>query len=290
MDPIITNENTETVVPTETVDTSVNTQEVAEYTEEDAIAGLLDDNIAQENAPEQTQEEVAIETTTDAPSDELDLNDFDLSFLGVENETPNQEQQEVIETAPVQEEQEKPNEMQEILKRLDSIQNQEEVTADSEELTGLKELAQKMQDAGLFPSMSEEDKQLLQDAKVMRDNLKADQDYHQQVEAHNVKVNELEAVSSELEKSIPGYSSEFMQKVVSNIAAKNPEAAQKILNNPMQLLTLWSKVGAKAQPSTKPTNVITSNRTQTVSTTDLDQKVKDGSASEYEEARWLMDS
>lgn len=280
-------ENTEVVAPIENTTVTTNT----EYTEADAIAGLLDSNITQENVTASTQEQNVTETTITSPADEINLNDYDLTFLGVENneeiKDPNNQAPEVIKT-PAPNVEEKPNQMQEILNRLDTFQKQDETQEDNEELAGLKELAKKMQDAGLFPAMSKEQEELLKNAQTIQDNMKEEQEYQQEVEVHNEKVNALEEFSNSLETSIPGYSSALMGKVVANIAATNPEAAQKILNNPMQLLTLWGKVGAKAQPSTKPTNIITNNASQTNVSSDLEQKVMNGSASAAEEAQWLM--
>ncbi len=281
-------ENTEVVAPIENTTVTTNT----EYTEADAIAGLLDSNITQENVTASTQEQNVTETTITSPADEINLNDYDLTFLGVENneeiKDPNNQAPEVIKT-PAPNVEEKPNQMQEILNRLDSFQKQDETQEDNEELAGLKELAKKLQDAGLFPSaISKEQEELLKNAQTIQDNMKEEQEYQQEVEVHNEKVNALEEFSNSLETSIPGYSSALMGKVVANIAATNPEAAQKILNNPMQLLTLWGKVGAKAQPSTQPTNIITNNASQTNVSSDLEQKVMNGSASAAEEAQWLM--
>ena len=280
--------NTEVVAPTESTTVTTNN----EYTEADAILGLLDSNIAQENVTASTQEQNTTDITNTPSSDEINLNDYDLTFLGVENneeiKDPNNQAPEVIKT-PAPNVEEKPNQMQEILNRLDSFQKQDETQEDNEEQAGLKELAKKLLDVGLFPSaMSKEQEELLKNAQTIQDNMKEEQEYQQEVAAHNEKVSALGEFSKSLEISIPGYSSEFMQKVVYDINATNPEAAQKILNNPMQLLTLWGKVGAKAQPSTKPTNIITNNASQTNVSSDLEQKVMNGSASAAEEAQWLM--
>ena len=238
-------------------------------TEEEALAGLID-------SPTQEQETQTIDNP--APSteqQEVDLSEIDLSFLGVENEATASEEQTQEVNPSVQEQQ--PNEMQEVLNRSDQMQKpNEQQEIPPEEMTALTELVGKLQGAGLIPQgMSEEDRTLLTEVKKMNDSFKEQEQYNEAVQVHQGKITTLENFSKTLETTIPGYDSKFMQNVVVQINQKNPEAAQKILDNPSELLELWAKVGAKSQPSQVQTNVISSNGNQQTNTnTGLEEKVR----------------
>ncbi len=225
--------------------------------------------------------------------DGIDLSKVDLSFLGIEAQNGEQEPGEIVEKPQTKPEDNQPNQMDEILNKLETLSNPNETQAPElppEEVEAVKDLFGKFQQLGLIPEnngLSEEDKNLLQEAKEIRDGLKAQETEQKEYEAHQTKLSDLEAFSTKLETTIPGYTTDFMQKVVGDINKTNPEAAQKIFNNPSLLLDLWNNVGAKAQPSQEPTGVINSNGQQATKHNDLDEKVNNGTATELEEARWL---
>lgn len=225
---------------------------------------------------------------------EINIDDLDLSSLGITADTENEQQ------GQEQESQHQQNDpaTQEILKKLDSMQGQNKDTQDpatqeinEEELGPLRELAEKMQRAGLIQGMSDEDRQLLEEAKSMKERLELEDQSRAEIEEHQSKVAALDDFNTKLERTIPNYDSDLMKKTVADIAQKHPQAAEEILNNPMQLLQLWEQLGVKAQPKQQDTNVISSNTKQpTMQNDNLDKKVKSGEASEEEEAMWLLNS
>ncbi len=228
--------------------------------------------------------------TNEEDNQEFDINSLDLSHLGI---TTNSNDNVVATTNSEN------DPMLEIMKRLDTLQNsnQNQNSNDNdvlndEELAPLKELADKLLKAGLIPSgLSEEDRQLLKDAKEIKARFEQEESIKQEQAEFENKINALDTFSQNLEKTIPGYDSKFMQKVVGDIVSTHPETAEKILNNPMELLTLWQQVGQKAQPSTTKTNVISSNSKTTADTgNNIEDKIKNGTASEQEEAMWLLKS
>jgi hypothetical protein len=215
----------------------------------------------------------------------FDIGEIDMSMFGLPNEPQA--------TAPVIPEQQQATPEQQQAQMLQDIYNKlnnPDVNNDEigqEELTALSALTEKLQKAGLLPKgISEEDRQILQDAKTMRDEIKQQREQQaQQVEFGN-KVSAIDSYSKQLEDLIPGYSTEFMISMVSQISQKNPQAGQQILNNPAMLTQLWATYGAKSQPKQQSTNVI-SNGSSQVGKTDLFEKVKGGNASIDDEARYL---
>lgn len=249
----------------------------------------------QEQEPQVTDIDVAeSQEESNTNENDIDLSGIDLSFLGVQEEQQPTINNEVA--APQQQVQEN-NPLQDIISRLDSIQNGTQANGgesnalSEEELAPLKELADKMQNAGLIQGVSEEDRALLQEVKDFKERMSQQEQIQQEQIEYDNKINALDDFSANLEKTIPGYDSSFMQKVVGDIAQKHPEAAQRILDNPMQLLTLWQQVGQNAQPKQEQTNVISSkSKTVNQDTKSLDQKVANGEADENEEALWILNS
>lgn len=256
------------------------TQPTVEPTVQEQEPQVADINV------EESQEEI---NTSD---NDIDLSGVDLSFLGVQEEQQPTVNNEVV--APQQQIQEN-NPLQDIISRLDSMQNGTQANGgesnalSEEELAPLKELAEKMQSAGLIQGLTEEDRASLQEIKEFKERISQQEQVQQEQIEYDNKITALDDFSANLEKTIPGYDSNFMQKVVGDIAQKHPEAAQRILDNPMQLLTLWQQVGEKAQPKQEQTNVI-SSKTKSVSqdAKSLEQKVASGEADENEEAMWIL--
>jgi hypothetical protein len=257
--------------------------------EEEALASLVGGN-------EQPQENVVPEANIQANEggeDNIDLSGVDLSFLGIEAQ--NNEQQapgEIVEN-PAPNPNEQPNQIDEIKEMISNIGNPndpEKPNLSEEQIAGAKEIFNLLQDAGLLPKqfgLSEEQETLLKDAQSIKDGMQQQETEQKEYEEHQTKLSGLEDFSKKLETTIPGYSTDFMQKVIGDIQGKNPEAAQKIFNNPSLLIDLWNSVGAKAQPSTEQSNVIGGNSQQVSQHNDLDEKVKNGTATEMEEAQWL---
>ena len=157
-----------------------------------------------------------------------------------------------------------------------------------EEMTALSALTEKLQQAGLLPKgLSDEDRTLLQEAKTLRDEIKLQKEQQAQQVEFNNKVNTIDSYSKQLEGLIPGYNTEFMVNLVSQISAKNPQAGQQILNNPAMLTQLWATYGAKAQPKQQQSNIISGGNI-TNNGSDLFEKVKAGNASIDDEARYLQ--
>jgi len=250
----------------------------------------------EENNQENTQvNEENIQQNSEVQTDEneqgFDINSLDLSHLGItqaieENRQANEQSNQNNDNSSIQE----------IIKRLDSMQEQNSQDegsndANDEEIGALKELAEKLQNSGLIQGVSEEDRALMKEIKQFKEKQEQEEQIKQEQIEYENKVSALDSFSANLEKTVPGYDSKFMQKVVGDIVSTHPETAEKILNNPMELLTLWQQVGQKAQPSTTKTNVISSNSKTTADTgNNIEDKIKNGTASEQEEAMWLLKS
>lgn len=219
----------------------------------------------------------------------INPDDIDMSMFG------NYENEQVISVVPQQQQTQpqgqdvnpKDEIMQQILNKLNS--NNQNETVQNEEIEILSQLASKMQKAGLLPNgLSEEDKQLLQDAKAMRDEIKQQKEAYQQQLQHQNKISAIDSFSKELEQTIPSYNNNFMINLVSQISNKNPQAGQQILNNPAMLITLWNKYGAKAQPKQQSTNVLSNGGgSPNINSNELFEKVKTGKATEDEELRLI---
>ncbi len=284
-------------VENQTVDTAVSTDANTEtvdtntsINENDILLSMVGGN---ENTEQQATQTETVETQSsgNVSLDGVNLDEVDLSWLGIDT----QEQQETtIKSETVQQEQQ-PDINQQLLDAINKInqpsnKQQEQM---SEEDAATVELFNRFKALGLIPEnngLSDEDKQLLQDAKRMNESFKQQEQYQQQVQEHNTKLTALGDFSKQLETAIPGYSTELMQKVVGDIHAKNPEAALRIFNDPKLLITLWGKVGAKSQPQQTQSNVISPNGQQNRQMQELEQKVKNGTATEQDEAMWLMNS
>ena len=141
---------------------------------------------------------------------------------------------------------------------------------------------------GLIPKgVSDEDKQLLESIKEVKDKIDTQEQHQQAIVEHNNKVDAIDEFNKSLEESIPGYDTKFMIQVVTQISQNNPEEGQKILDNPAMLVNLWSKVGAKAQPKKETTNVINTSNNPSNNNTSLVNKLFEGNATEDDEGKIL---
>lgn len=252
-------------------------------TEEDALS-FLSGSFDQTEAQEQnTQEDMQNTSTVD---NGINLDDLDMSMFGLENAV-SQEQQ-------VQPQQVDPNTllMQQMMERIEALNNpQQHQQPTDDELAPLRELAERMQQAGLLPKgLNEEHEALLQEVKSLRDEIKQQKEQQQQLQEFQTKINGIDSFSKELEQVIPNYNSEFMINLVAQINAKDPRAGHQILNNPAMLISLWGKYGAKSQPRQQATNVLSTNgnnNNNITSTEELFNKVKSGKGTEEDELRLL---
>lgn len=248
------------------------------------LGGLGTQETVNQNTTLSQEQNQSIQTT-----EPFDIGTIDMSMFGLPNEPqvtqqivqPTQEPQVVN-----QEVQQQANLLQQIYNKLNTpAQNEPQV--DQEELTALNVLAEKFQKAGLLPKgLSDEDKQLLEEAKAMRDEIKQQKEMQAQQVEFNNKISAIDEYSKQLESLIPGYSTPFMQKLVAQITQQNPQAGQQILNNPLMLTKLWATYVHKSQPKQQNTNII-SNGSSQVGNTDLFEKVKSGQGSIVDEARLL---
>lgn len=252
-------------------------------TEEDALS-FLSGSFDQTKAQEQnTQEDMQNTSTVD---NGINLDDLDMSMFGLENAV-RQEQQ-------VQPQQVDPNTllMQQMMERIEALNNpQQHQQPTDDELAPLRELAERMQQAGLLPKgLNEEHEALLQEVKSLRDEIKQQKEQQQQLQEFQTKINGIDSFSKELEQVIPNYNSEFMINLVAQINAKDPRVGHQILNNPAMLISLWGKYGAKSQPRQQATNVLSTNgnnNNNITSTEELFNKVKSGKGTEEDELRLL---
>lgn len=221
----------------------------------------------------------------------FDIGDIDMSMFGLANE-PVIPQSAPVVIEQIQQpqatlEQQQAQMIQDIYNKLNNQTSNEPQIA-PEEMTALSALTEKLQQAGLLPKgLSDEDKTLLQEAKTLRDEIKQQKEQQAQQVEFNNKVNTIDSYSKQLENLIPGYSTEFMINIVSQISAKNPQAGQQILNNPAMLTQLWATYGAKSQPRQQQNNIISGGNI-TNNGPDLFEKVKAGNASIDDEARYLQ--
>ena len=280
-DVSVSTQTSEPVVSTSTESSNVITSE------EDALRFLSGAAEPQLNQEVNVNQDTAIGNQEAVTIEPFDIGEIDMSMFG------SFEPQSTVSTIPVvptqqqvTPEQQQAQMIQDIYNKLNNP-NTSNDGIDQEELSALSALTEKLQKAGLLPKgMSEEDKQILQDAKTMRDEIKQQREQQvQQVEYTN-KVNAIDTYSKQLSELIPGYDNNLMINIVSQISQKNPQAGQQILNNPAMLTQLWATYGAKAQPKQQQTNVI-SNGSSQVGRTDLFEKVKGGNASIDDEARYL---
>lgn len=283
-DVSVSTQTSEPVVSTSTESSNVITSE------EDALrflSGAAEPQLNQEVNVHENPSDTAVGNQEAATIEPFDIGEIDMSMFG------SFEPQSTVSTIPVVPTQQQVTPEQQQAQMLQDIYNKlnnpdvNNDGIDQEELSALSALTEKLQKAGLLPKgMSEEDKQILQDAKTMRDEIKQQREQQaQQIEFGN-KVGAIDSYSKQLESLIPGYNTEFMINIVSQISQKNPQAGQQILNNPAMLTQLWATYGAKAQPKQQQTNVI-SNGSSQVGKTDLFEKVKGGNASIDDEARYL---
>lgn len=241
-----------------------------------------------ETEPQETQGQNTQEHMQNTPIDNgINLDDLDMSMFGLENavnQEPQlqQEQPQQVDTNTLL--------MQQMMERIESLQNPHQQQTSDDELAPLKELAEKMQQAGLLPKgLNEEHEALLQEVKTLRDEIKQQKEHQQQVQEFQSKISGVDAFSKELEQVIPNYNTEFMINLVSQIISKDARAGQQILNNPSMLISLWSKYGAKSQPKQQQTNVLSTNGNgNSISTPqELFEKVKSGRGTEEDELRLL---
>ena len=170
-------------------------------TEEDALSflsGSFDQAETQEAQEQNTQEDMQNTSTVD---NGINLDDLDMSMFGLENAV-NQEQQ-------VQPQQVDPNTllMQQIMGRIEALNNpQQHQQSTDDELAPLRELAERMQQAGLLPKgLNEEHEALLQEVKSLRDEIKQQKEQQQQLQEFQTKINGIDSFSKELEQVIPNY-------------------------------------------------------------------------------------
>lgn len=222
----------------------------------------------------------------------INLDEIDMSMFGnfesqVNQNIQNQQIQQQVQQTQMQEQNPTTQLLEQLLEKLNNNQNQ---TLPDEDTEALSLLATKMQKAGLLPSgISEEDKQLLQEIKAMKDEINQQKEIQKQQVEHQNKISAIDNFSKELEQTIPNYNNDFMIQLVSKITQQNPQAGQQILNNPAMLISLWNKYGAKAQPKVQQTNILTSNGSSSnnVNTNELFERVKTGKATQDEELRLI---
>lgn len=224
----------------------------------------------------------------------INLDEIDMSMFGnfeeqvnqnIQNQQPQQVQQ--VQQTQMQEQNPTTQLLEQLLEKLNNNQNQ---TIPDEDTEALSLLATKMQKAGLLPSgISEEDKQLLQEIKAMKDEINQQKEIQKQQVEHQNKISAIDNFSKELEQTIPNYNNDFMIQLVSKIAQQNPQAGQQILNNPAMLISLWNRYGAKAQPKVQQTNILSSNGSgsNNVNTNELFERVKTGKATQDEELKLI---
>ena len=251
--------------------------------EDDALSFLS--GYGQNEAQEQnTQEDVQNTSTVD---NGINIDDLDMSMFGLEDAVNQDAQQQV------QPQQADSNTllMQQMMERIESLQNpQQQQTVADDDIAPLRELAERMQQAGLLPKgLNEEHEALLQEVKSLRDEIKQQKEQQQQVQEFQSKISGIDAFSKELEQVIPNYNTEFMINLVGQITNKDPRAGQQILNNPSMLISLWAKYGAKSQPKQQQSNVLSTNGNGNIINTsqELFEKVKSGRGTEEDELRLL---
>lgn len=272
----------------ETENNEVETAPVADtatetMTEEQALASLT------------SNESEAVEVEETQPQQEnnqegFSLDNIDLSFLGMETteQTPTTEQSEQL--------QQEDTVLQQVLEKLNSMTSEQEQRTQlpdgmgAEQAEALTELFSGLKALGLIPEnngLSEEDRQLLNNAKEMQENFNQQKQLQEAQQEHETKLNALDSFSKELEGVIPGYSSETVQQIVASIHKQDPEKAWKIFNNPSLLVQVWNQIGVKSQPQQQPSNVLSTNSSQSSSLSALEEKVNNGTATEAEEAKYL---
>lgn len=211
----------------------------------------------------------------------INLDDIDLNMFGVDtqNTTVNPQDQPNVQDIQMQ------VLLTQLLEKFNNNQQVQQPQQDPIEIQALSQLAKQMQEAGLMPKgISDEDKQLLQEAKTMFDEIKQQKAIEEQQREYTAKINNIDSFSKELEQTIPGYNNNFMIQLVSKISQQNPNAGQQILNNPAMLIPLWNKYGAKAQPKQQQSNVISGgNGGNGATANELLEKVRNGQATEQEE-------
>ena len=244
--------------------------------EEEALSGLVETEtvtLGQEEHQEENNEQEQEQPTEE--QEPVSFEDGELNFLG---DTEDYEQEEPEE----QQQQEENNEYQEQELNINEDMNNEEVGA-------VKELFNKFDKLGLLDQykLSDEDKQVLADSRRINDTFKEKERHEQETAVHEGKIKALNNFSESLAQSIPGYSTELVQNLVVSIHKSNPQLANNIYENPALLLDVWNKLGAKAQPQQKQTDVLSSQGNLQRTSNDLAKKVNDGTASEAEEAKYL---
>ena len=283
----VSNVTTTTSEPTVTTTESTNNGMMSESDALNFLSGAT-------NQDANTTTEQNPTTTTTTEPEAFNIGEIDMTMFGLSNEpvapvvpqtTPIVQEQ--TQTTQLTQEQQQAQMIQDIYNKLNNP-NQNEPQIDPEEMTALSALTEKLQKAGLLPKgLSDEDKTLLQEAKAMRDEIKQNKEIQAQKAEFSNKVNAIDTYSKQLEGLIPGYNTEFMISLVSQISKKNPQAGQQILNNPAMLTQLWATYGHKSQPKQQQTNVISSGSGSQVGSTDLFEKIKGGNATIDDEARYL---
>lgn len=244
-------------------------------------------NEQQPNVNEQQQTQPQEQNDFNINLDEIDMSMFGNFESQVNQNIQNQQIQQQVQQTQMQEQNPTTQLLEQLLEKLNNNQNQ---TIPDEDTEALSLLATKMQKAGLLPSgISEEDKQLLQEIKAVKDEINQQKEIQKQQVEHQNKISAIDNFSKELEQTIPNYNNDFMIQLVSKIAQQNPQAGQQILNNPAMLISLWNRYGAKAQPKVQQTNILSSNGSgsNNVNTNELFERVKTGKATQDEELRLI---
>ena len=272
-----------------TTSTDVTNSEVSNgvMSEDDALSFLS--GYGQTENQEQPTQTTQVQTQEQQESGiEINLDDLDMSMFGIENavsqipEAQQATQTQILDQNTLL--------MQQMMERIESLQNPQQQQPTDDELAPLRELAEKMQQAGLLPKgLDKEHEELLQEVKTLRDEIKQQKEQQQQMQEFQSKISGIDAFSKELEQVIPNYNTEFMVNLVAHITSKDARAGQQILNNPSMLISLWSKYGAKSQPKQQNTNVLSTNgnNNNITSSQELFDKVKSGKGTEADELRLL---
>ena len=288
-------------------DTSVNTDvntdaDVSvdyDALEQEALNGLTSgadnaDNIDSADEIDSQEPNNSEANTNTENNDNIDINSMDLSFLGINQDDQSNNDEANDNTAQQQQGQgNNLDELKQMIQDMNKPANEQNNNIDmpEEEVEAVKTLFDKFQKLGLIPEnngINEEQQKLLEDVKKMNEAFKQQQEEQQQFQDHQEKLTKLESFDKELAETIPGYDSKMVEKAVADINKTNPDAAMKIFNDPSLLIKLWREIGGKAQPSTKQQNIISTKTTSANNRiAELEKKVNNGTATEYEEAEFL---
>jgi len=265
---------------TQAEDTATQTANTATQNNEDHLQEQSSNDF---NVQEQKQQQ----GNEAGQTKDLNLDNVDLSFLGINQVAQTQDENTQGNAKDETQGKDEINEIKEMISGLSDNKHQEQIPL--EEAQAITELFDKFKQLGLINDngLSKEDKELLKDTKEINKSFKQQEEEQKAYFEHQTKLEALKDFDKQLSQIVPGYDSKFMQKVIGDIHKTNPEAGMRILNNPSLLINLWNEIGAKAQPSNKNQNVINTTGQSNNSLAQLEQKVNDGTATEYEEAQFI---